>query len=68
MIDNMRRSCGPAIGHIALMMNKPLLPETTKILESFVTAVCPALFLLCSHPQSGTSFEYKTFKIPLILC
>lgn len=60
--DNMRKSCRPAMGHIALMMNKPLLPQTTKTLESFVTAVCPGLFLLCSHHNLELHLNIKHLK------
>lgn len=46
-------------GHIALVINESLLLQNTEILQSFVTAVYPAVF----HSQSVTSFVYKTFKI-----
>lgn len=46
-------------GHIALVIDESLLLRATKILQSFVTAVYPAVF----HSQSVTSFVYMTFKI-----
>lgn len=58
----------PHDGQVALAINKSLLLQATEVLESSVTAACLDLFLPGVQPTVLTSFVYKTFKNPLLLC